>query len=132
MTDHGFQLEYPVGTVLYRTAGYISQPRVSPSGDAVAFLDHAVDNNSGVVVLVDRKGNRRVLSSRYAASEGLAWEPRGKGGVVYCRQSGRPPTAPRKLPWGVASVSCILRPSPSSCSIFRATAGCWWPMTKGG
>ena len=78
MTDQGFQLEYPVGTVLYRTAGYISQPRVSPAGDLVAFLDHAVDNNSGVVMVVDRHGNRRVLSSRYAASDGLAWHPRGK------------------------------------------------------
>jgi hypothetical protein len=78
LTDQGFQLEYPVGTVLYRTAGYISQPRVSPSGDAVAFLDHSEDNNSGVVALVDRKGARRVLTSRYAAADGLAWEPRGR------------------------------------------------------
>jgi len=77
-TDHGFQLEYPVGTVLYRTAGYISQPRISPSGDAVAFLDHSEDNNSGVVALVDRKGTKRLLSPQYAAADGLAWEPHGK------------------------------------------------------
>jgi Tol biopolymer transport system component len=76
-TDHGFQLEYPVGTVLYRTAGYISQPRISPAGDRVAFLDHAVDNNSGAVMMVDRQGKSQVLSSRYAASDGLAWPPQG-------------------------------------------------------
>jgi eukaryotic-like serine/threonine-protein kinase len=78
VSDHGFQLEYPVGTVLYRTAGYISQPRVSPSGDEVAFLDHTEDNNSGAVAVVDRKGTKRILSSHYAAAEGLAWEPRGR------------------------------------------------------
>lgn len=77
-TDQGFQLEYPVGTVLYRTAGYISQPRISPAGDRVAFLDHSEDNNSGVVSVVDRNGSKHVLSSRYAAAEGLAWEPRGR------------------------------------------------------
>jgi serine/threonine protein kinase len=77
-TDQGFQLEYPVGTILYRTAGYISQPRISPLGDLIAFLDHAVDNNSGVVMVVDRQGNSRVLSSRYGASDGLAWHPRGE------------------------------------------------------
>jgi serine/threonine protein kinase/Tol biopolymer transport system component len=78
LTDRGFQLEYPVGTVLYRTAGYISNPRISPAGDQVAFLDHPVENNSGVVMLVDRKGNARTLSSRYVASDGLAWHPDGK------------------------------------------------------
>ncbi|HEY3840577.1 MAG TPA: protein kinase [Bryobacteraceae bacterium] len=77
-TDHGFQLEYPAGTVLYKTAGYISQARISPSGQLVAFLDHAVDNSSGVVAIVDRKGTRRVLGSPYAAGDGLAWEPHGK------------------------------------------------------
>jgi serine/threonine protein kinase len=78
VTDHGFQLEYPAGTVLYRTAGFISHARVSPSGDAVAFLDHSEDNSSGKVVLVDRQGNRRELTGRYAAADGLAWEPKGK------------------------------------------------------
>ncbi len=77
-TDQGFQLEYPVGTVLYHTAGFISQPKVSPAGDSVAFLDHSVDNNSGAVMVVDRKGKTRTLSARYAACNGLAWQPQGK------------------------------------------------------
>ena len=78
LTDRGFQLEYPVGTVLYRTAGYVSEPRISPDGDQVAFLNHSAENNSGVVTVVNRKGNTRALSSRYAASGGLAWQPSGK------------------------------------------------------
>lgn len=33
------RLEYPTGTVLYETGGWISHPRISPKGDQVAFLD---------------------------------------------------------------------------------------------
>jgi len=35
-TDQGTQLEWPVGKPLYRTAGYISEPRISPAGDRIA------------------------------------------------------------------------------------------------
>ena len=34
------RLEYPEGTVLYETSGWISDARVSPDGQTVAFLDH--------------------------------------------------------------------------------------------
>src|SRR5215469_11389577 len=33
-------LEFPIGHVLFRTNGWIGQPRISPSGDAIAFLEH--------------------------------------------------------------------------------------------
>ena len=33
-------LEYPVGTVLVRSQGYLSDPRISPDGDAIAYLRH--------------------------------------------------------------------------------------------
>ena len=35
-----YRLEFPLGKVLYETTGWISHPRVSPDGDAVAFVDH--------------------------------------------------------------------------------------------
>src|SRR5262249_17016275 len=34
------RLEYPVGTVLYQTAGYLSEVRISPKGDRVALFEH--------------------------------------------------------------------------------------------
>ena len=37
-----YRLEFPVGKVLYETTGYLSHPRVSPKGDAIAFLDHPI------------------------------------------------------------------------------------------
>ncbi len=51
-------LEYPIGKVLYETDGYISNPRVSPKGDAVAFLDHPFDGDDrGSVMIVDATGS---------------------------------------------------------------------------
>ena len=71
-------LEYPIGKVLYETDGYISNPRVSPKGDAVAFLDHPVDgDNRGSVMLVDANGQKKKLSGDWASEEGLAWSPAG-------------------------------------------------------
>ena len=54
------QLEYPIGKVLYQTGGYISNARVSPKGNAVAFLDHPIDGDDrGAVMLVDSNGQKK-------------------------------------------------------------------------
>jgi len=72
------RLEFPIGTVLYQTSGWISHPRVSPRGDRVAFLDHPVRNDDGGrVAVVDRKGNRTTLSRVFGSIQGLAWSPNG-------------------------------------------------------
>lgn len=72
------QLEFPEGKVLYRTGGYISEPRISPDGARVAFLDHPLsDDNGGSIAVVDRLGEKRILTGNYLAAEGLAWSPKG-------------------------------------------------------
>ena len=72
------RLEFPVGTVLYETAGWIAAPRFSPSGDAIAFLDHPiVPDDRGSVAIVDLKGNKRTLSGFWESLRGLAWSPHG-------------------------------------------------------
>jgi Tol biopolymer transport system component len=77
-TDQGLQLEYPVGKVLYRTAGYISQPRVSRDGSRVAFFAHPLTNdNRGSVAVVDRAGTKTMLTGEYIAAEGIAWSRDG-------------------------------------------------------
>jgi eukaryotic-like serine/threonine-protein kinase len=73
------RLEYPIGTVLYQTSGWISHPRVSPRGDRVAFLDHPVrGDDGGAVAVVDLKGKRKTLSRVFASLQGLAWSPGGE------------------------------------------------------
>ena len=72
------RLEYPVGKVLYETAGWISHPRISPKGDEVAFLDHpAQGDDSGAASIVDRSGKRRAISEIFPSAQGLAWSPDG-------------------------------------------------------
>ncbi len=68
------RLEYPIGKVLYSTAGWISHPRVSPDGKLVAFLDHPeYPDDRGSVSIVDAEGHKRDLATGYASIQGLAW-----------------------------------------------------------
>ena len=73
------RLEYPIGKVLHTTGGYLSDLRVSPGGDRVAFLEHPFhwDNRGGVAV-VDRTGKKTVLSDGYWGLDGLTWSPDGE------------------------------------------------------
>jgi Tol biopolymer transport system component len=73
-----FRLEYPIGKVLYETAGWITYPRFSPRGDRIAFLDHpTLGENYGSVSLVDLSGHKTTLSSGWKNLKGLAWSPTG-------------------------------------------------------
>jgi eukaryotic-like serine/threonine-protein kinase len=71
------RLEYPLGTTLYESASRVFAPRVSPAGDSVAFFEL---DASGLwsVVLVDRSGQRQILSKDWADWWNLAWSPDGR------------------------------------------------------
>ena len=73
-------LEYPVRTVLARSSGYLSDPRVSPSGDAVAYFEHQTRwDDRGAAVIVDRAGHTVARSPESWGLEGIAWRPDGSG-----------------------------------------------------
>ena len=78
------RLEFPLGHVLYETAGWISHPRISPKGDQVAFLDHPIyPGDKGVVSIVDLEGQEGCLCS-LGKCRRLAWsamEPRSGSGL---------------------------------------------------
>src|SRR6267142_2633320 len=69
------RLEYPLGKVLYETAGWISHPRISPDGSLVAFIDHPyARDDGGSVAIVDKSGKKKTLTtSAYVSAQGLAW-----------------------------------------------------------
>ncbi|MBV9926802.1 MAG: serine/threonine-protein kinase [Acidobacteria bacterium] len=72
------RLEYPLRNVLFETAGSVICPRVSPRGDAVAFIHQPLyGDNGGAVMIVDRAGQVRNLSQSWPDVIGLAWSPRG-------------------------------------------------------
>lgn len=73
------RLEYPVGTVLYQSSGWISNIRFSPRRDMIAFMDHPVLwDERGVVRAVDLTGNVSSLTREWEAESGLAWRPDAK------------------------------------------------------
>ncbi|MCJ7755957.1 MAG: hypothetical protein MUP13_15455, partial [Thermoanaerobaculales bacterium] len=85
-----FRLEYPIGTVLYESDGWLSNVRVRPGGDMVAFVEHPLrGDNLGKVIVVDLERRPTVLNVR--GSQGLAWTPTGDelwssgGGTLVAR-----------------------------------------------
>src|SRR5262245_29200667 len=67
-----YQLEYPAGTVLYKSEGQITNVRVSPKGDLIAFIDHPVLGDiSGSVMVVDISAQKRVLFVGWTFANGL-------------------------------------------------------------
>ncbi len=68
------RLEYPIGTVLYETPGYLSDLRMSPDGQRLAFAEHPErGDDRGVIAVVDLKGGHTVLTPAYFSLEGLSW-----------------------------------------------------------
>jgi eukaryotic-like serine/threonine-protein kinase len=74
--DGRYRLEYPIGHVLYETSGWVSNVRVSPKGDLVAFADHPdPGDNGGTIAVVNSAGHKRDLSEAQKGISGLAWNP---------------------------------------------------------
>jgi len=72
-------LEFPIGKVLHRTNGYISDVRIAPQGDAIAFCDHPVlGDDRGYVTMVDPFGKLTRLGRIWSSVRGLAWWPSGQ------------------------------------------------------
>jgi len=73
------RLEFPIGKVLYETSGWISHPRLSPKGDQIAFIDHAVQGDTiGGIAMVDLDGNKKSLTAEASGGAmGLVWSPSG-------------------------------------------------------
>jgi serine/threonine protein kinase len=72
-------LEYPIGTALYSTPGYLSDIRVSPDGQRIAFNEHPEKGDDrGAVAVVDLKGGHKVLTPQYPSLQGIAWMAGGR------------------------------------------------------
>ncbi len=73
-------LEFPIGNVIYGVTGgpWLSDVRVSPRGDALAFLEHPVEgDDAGFVVVIDLGGRKKFVSRFWFSVRGLAWDPSG-------------------------------------------------------
>jgi len=74
----GHVIEYPLGNPIFESGQWISNIRVSPKGDRLAFLEHQLwGDDGGCVVVIDRAGERLIASTPSSSSGGLAWTPKG-------------------------------------------------------
>jgi len=77
------QLEYPVGKVLFRTAGWISSPRIAADGKRIAFAEHPfARDDQGFVAIVDATGAMQRISDRLNFLHGIAWSPDGRSVIA--------------------------------------------------
>ena len=88
-----FRVQYPLGKVLLEGPNWLTDIRVSPDGEKVALFRHPPNiDDRGDVIVVDRSGKLRSLSSGWESLEGLTWSPSGKeiwfsaaeSGEQYC------------------------------------------------
>jgi len=70
------RLEFPIGTVLYQTSGFISHIRFSRDGQRIAFADHPLySDDNGDVAVVDRAGTKTTLAAGLQGLRGVCWSP---------------------------------------------------------
>ena len=87
--DNKFKLEFPIGNVVYETAGWITDPRVSRDGKSVAFLDHPIlGDDRGHAAILDASGKVRKISGDCESTQGLAWSPSGEEIWFSCSSKG--------------------------------------------
>jgi Tol biopolymer transport system component len=75
-SEHGFQIEYPIGHRIYESPWWISDMRISPDGREIAFIEHPfAGDNFGSVKVVDLHGHAESLTDDLYIAWGLAWNP---------------------------------------------------------
>jgi Tol biopolymer transport system component len=88
-TNDKWRLQFPIGKVLLESEGWMSDLRVSPDGKQVALFRHPPNpDDRGDLVLVDRSGQLRTISTGWESLEGLAWAPSGKEVWFSAAESG--------------------------------------------
>jgi Tol biopolymer transport system component len=70
------RLEFPIGTTLYESPGFIIAPRLSRDGQRVALLERHSGDES--VIVIRASGERHELLSGQASKTGLAWSASGQ------------------------------------------------------
>jgi len=71
-------LQYPIGTEVARTHGWISQPRIAPDGKRIAFVDHRLwGDDLGEVKLAGADGKVVLLGPEQQYVQGVCWSPDG-------------------------------------------------------
>jgi eukaryotic-like serine/threonine-protein kinase len=83
------RLEFPIGTVLFETGGWINAPRFSPDGTHIAFVEHPVNGDSEGRIMVTTAGaSPRPLTEYWISILGIAWSTSGREVWFTAQNSG--------------------------------------------
>ena len=84
-----FRIEFPAGRVLAETTTRPGRLRISPDARHIALTEHPVLNDDrGLVVILDRTGRRVAATPEWASLEGLAWSPGGSEVLFTASEAG--------------------------------------------
>ena len=72
------QIEFPIGTVVYRSKGDIASIRVSPRGDRLAFADHPVHGDTAGSVMTLDRGQVKMLATGWYDLGQVSWSADGR------------------------------------------------------
>jgi WD40 repeat protein len=76
IVDNASLLEYPPGTVLYETKGWIGDIRFSPDGKRIAFENHpSMGDDRGYLSVFHLNGKEQQLGEIWSSFRGVAWSP---------------------------------------------------------
>ena len=78
----------PIGKSLYEANATIDQPRFSPTGDKIAFIERIGQISQSSLSIVDLSGNRKILVEKWARIGGIAWMRSGSEILFSGYQSG--------------------------------------------
>jgi serine/threonine protein kinase len=123
----GFQqLEFPIGKVLYQTAGAVGNPRISRKGDLIAFLELPLGSAGvGSVSTVDLKGNKKTLTEFWLGNVGgPAWSSSGDEILFTAAPYGLTNSLYAVNRSGKQRLIAHL-PATLACSMLPLTAGYW-------
>jgi eukaryotic-like serine/threonine-protein kinase len=73
-----FSLQFPIGTERLKTPYALSDVRVAPDGQQLAFLFHAPGGDEGDVKVISASGESRTVSGGWITLGGLAWARAGR------------------------------------------------------
>ena len=88
MSNGRYQIEYPLGTVRYKSATRIRDLRVSPDGATLAFRLRAARLGKAFALVVLDAGGREHKLGAWTNAKGLAWSPNGTRIVFASNESG--------------------------------------------
>lgn len=69
------QIEFPLGKVVYKSEFQFANPRISPAGDRIAFLEGRYEQ---FIRAIDSSGKTLAVSRGWKDTTGLAWSPNGR------------------------------------------------------